>query len=142
MTDKELNSHDLAREIEISKLQEENEELKSILRGTTHCFDEEEHNKLKEEITNLSKDVDMWNAKYNVVFDKNKRLKEALEAKSYCKYANKCEELYDCSREEYEDMANANTRLKVENYDLEEENQKLKKQLEECEEKASTIQKE
>lgn len=132
MTDKELNSHDLAREIEISKLQEENEELKSILRGTTHCFDEEEHNKLKEEITNLSKDVDMWNAKYNVVFDKNKRLKEALEAKSYCKYANKCDELYDCSREEYEDMANANTRLKVENYDLEEENQKLKKQLKNC----------
>lgn len=76
MTDKELNSHDLAREIEISKLQEENErlngaiqtydillksnikeneELKSILRGTTHCFDEEEHNKLKEEIRQLKK---------------------------------------------------------------------------------------
>ncbi len=55
MTDKELNSHDLAREIEIVKLQEENEELKSILRGTTHCFDEEEHNKLKEEIRQLKK---------------------------------------------------------------------------------------
>ena len=129
---KKLNSHDLARELEISKLQEENEELKFQLRNTTHCFDEEEHNKLKEEITNLSKDVDMWNTKYNVIFDKNKRLKEALEAKSYCKYANKCDELYDCSREEYEDMANANTRLKVENYDLEEENQKLKKQLKNC----------
>ena len=76
MTDKELNSHDLAREIEIVKLQEENEELKSQLRGTTHCFDEEEHNKLKEEITNLSKEIDMWNAKYNDMFDENKRLKE------------------------------------------------------------------
>ena len=82
MTDKELNSHDLAREIEIVKLQEENEELKSQLRGTTHCFDEEEHNRLKEEITNLSKDVDMWNAKYNDMFDENKRLKEALEDKT------------------------------------------------------------
>lgn len=130
MTDKELNSHDLAREIEIVKLQVENEELKSQLRGTTHCFDEEEHKKLKEEITNLSKDVDMWNSKYNDMFDENKRLKEALETKLYCKYANKCDELDDCSREEYEDMANANVRLNVENYDLQEENQKLKKQLE------------
>ncbi len=153
INNKELNSHDLAREIEIVKLQEENkrlngaiqtydillksnikvnEELKSQLRGTTHCFDEEEHNKLKEEITNLSKDVDMWNAKYNDMFDENKRLKEALEAKSYCKYANKCDELDDCSREEYEDMANANVRLNVENYDLKEENQALKKHLENC----------
>lgn len=157
MAGKELNSHDLAREIEISKLQEENEilkdnaehnakavdkinwenmllkkeneELKSQLRGTTHCFDEEEHNKLKEEITNLSKDVDMWNSKYNDMFDENKRLKEALEAKSYCKYANKCDELDDCSREEYEDMANANVRLSVENCDLKEENQELKLEL-------------
>lgn len=130
MTDKELNSHDLAREIEMVKLQVENEELKSQLRGTTHCFDEEEHKKLKEEITNLSKDVDMWNKKYNDVFDENKRLKEALETKLYCKYANKCNELYDCSIEEYEDMAIANVRLNVENYDLQEENEKLRKQFE------------
>lgn len=150
INNKELNSHDLARELEIVKLQEENkrlngaiqtydillksnikenEELKSLLRGTTHCFDEEEHNKLKEEITNLSKDVDMWNAKYNDMFDENKRLKEALETKSYCKYANKCDELDDCSREEYEDMANANVRLKVENCDLKDENQELKLEL-------------
>ena len=79
MTDKELNSHDLARETEIVKLQEENEKLKSQLRGTTHCFDEEEHNKLKEEITNLSKDVDMWNAKYNDMFDENIMLKKQVE---------------------------------------------------------------
>lgn len=79
MTDKELNSHDLAREIEIVKLQEENErlngaiqtydillksnikaneELKSQLRGTTHCFDEEEHKKLKEENQRLKKQLE------------------------------------------------------------------------------------
>lgn len=57
----------------------ENEELKSQLRGTTHCFDEEEHNRLKEEITNLSKDVDMWNAKYNDMFDENRMLKKQVE---------------------------------------------------------------
>lgn len=106
INNKELNSHDLAREIEIVKLQEENkrlngaiqtydillksnikvnEELKSQLRGTTHCFDEEEHNKLKEEITNLSKDVDMWNAKYNDMLDDENdifsvvRIKDALQ---------------------------------------------------------------
>ena len=63
------------------EIQKENEELKSQLRGTTHCFDEEEHNKLKEEITNLSKDVDMWNAKYNDMFDENRMLKKHLENK-------------------------------------------------------------
>lgn len=62
-----------------AEIQKECEELKSILRGTTHCFDEEEHNKLKEEITNLSKDVDMWNAKYNEVFDENRMLKKQVE---------------------------------------------------------------
>jgi len=33
----------------------ENQELKSQLAGTTHCFDEEEHNKLKEENQELKK---------------------------------------------------------------------------------------
>ena len=61
------------------EIQKENEKLKSQLRGTTHCFDEEEHNKLKEEITNLSKDVDMWNAKYNDMFDENRMLKKQVE---------------------------------------------------------------
>lgn len=63
------------------EIQKECEELKSQLRGTTHCFDEEEHNKLKEEITNLSKDVDMWNTKYNDMFDENRMLKKQLKDK-------------------------------------------------------------
>lgn len=131
ITQEDLNNLALER----NTLVQENEELKSQLRGTTHCFDEEEHNKLKEEITNLSKEIDMWNSKYNDMFDENRMLKEALETKSYCKYANKCDELNDCSREEYEDMANANVRLSVENYDLKEENQTLKKQVEEIDRK-------
>lgn len=92
MTDKELKSHDLARKIEIVKLQEENEELKSILRGTTHCFDEEEHNKLKEEITNLSKEIDMWNVKYNDMFDENRMLKKQVEEKENiaCNWKDSC----------------------------------------------------
>lgn len=74
-----MNDKELIREMELSKLQEENEELKSILKGTTHCFDEEEHNRFKEEITNLSKDVDMWNSKYNEMFDENQELKKQIE---------------------------------------------------------------
>ena len=93
ITQEDLNNLALER----NTLVQENEELKSQLRGTTHCFDEEEHNKLKEEITNLSKEIDMWNSKYNDMFDENRMLKEALETKSYCKYANKCDELDDCS---------------------------------------------
>lgn len=65
------------------------------------------------------------------------KLKEALEA---CKYANKCDELDDCSREEYEDMTNANESLNVENYDLKEENQELKKQLEDKEDYINKLQ--
>ena len=38
----------------IQRLTRENEELKSQLRGTTHCFDEEEHNRLKEENQELN----------------------------------------------------------------------------------------
>ena len=39
----------------------------------------DENKKLKEEITNLSKDVDMWNAKYNDMFDENRMLKKQVE---------------------------------------------------------------
>lgn len=65
------------------------------------------------------------------------KVNEVLEA---CKYANKCDELDDCSREEYEDMTNANESLNVENYDLKEENQELKKQLEDKEDYINKLQ--
>ena len=42
-------------ELDNAELRKENEELKSQLRGTTHCFDEEEHNRLKEENQELKK---------------------------------------------------------------------------------------
>ena len=41
----------------------------------------EEHNKLKEEITNLSKEIDMWNSKYNDMFDENRMLKKQVAGK-------------------------------------------------------------
>ena len=33
------------------KIQKENQELKSQLKGTTHCFDEEEHKRLLEQLS-------------------------------------------------------------------------------------------
>ena len=89
------------------EIQKECEELKSILRGTTHCFDEEEHNKLKEEITNLSKEIDMWNSKYNDMFDENQELKLELSGYRQAILNNK------------------------EMLGLKEQNEKLKKQVEE-----------
>ena len=89
------------------EIQKECEELKSILRGTTHCFDEEEHNKLKEEITNLSKEIDMWNTKYNDMFDENQELKLELSGYRQAILNNK------------------------EMLGLKEQNEKLKKQVEE-----------
>ena len=43
----------------IGLLEKENQELKSQLRGTTHCFDEDEHRKLKDEIKELEKIIEL-----------------------------------------------------------------------------------
>lgn len=57
--------------------------------------------------------------KQNVRLKKqNQQLKEALKTKSYCQYANKCNELYDCSIEEYETMLQSNIKLDLENGEL------------------------
>lgn len=72
INNKELNSHDLAREIEIVKLQEENKELKSQLRGTTHCFDEEEHKRLEEENKELKKQLDEYKKDIKDLDNQNK----------------------------------------------------------------------
>lgn len=39
--------------ISINNLIKENQELKSQLKGTTHCFDEEEHEKLKKQLEDI-----------------------------------------------------------------------------------------
>lgn len=75
----------------VKKLLQENQELKEKLDKYENPEDmtlmmmwctekvKDENEKLKEEITNLSKDVDMWNAKYNDMFDENRMLKKQLE---------------------------------------------------------------
>ena len=41
-------------------LKKENQELKSQLKGTTHCFDEEEHEKLKKQLEELKEEKQEW----------------------------------------------------------------------------------
>ena len=60
----------------------------------------------------------------------NKQLRKALETKHYCKYANRCNEVYDCTREEYNSMAECNMELWLKNDELQQENKQLKEQLE------------
>ena len=46
--------------INIFNLLKENQELKSQLKGTTHCFDEEEHEKLKKQLEELKEEKQEW----------------------------------------------------------------------------------
>ena len=42
------------------RLINKNQELKSQLKGTTHCFDEEEHEKLKKQLEELKEEKQEW----------------------------------------------------------------------------------
>lgn len=48
----------------VIKLQQENQQLKETLKGTTHCFDEEEHRKLKQKNETLKEKVNFYNGWY------------------------------------------------------------------------------
>lgn len=57
------SDHYLIPKDELKFLLRENKELKSQLKGTTHCFDEEEHKRLKEQLENSIK-VNIADHKY------------------------------------------------------------------------------
>ena len=57
------SDHYLIPKDELKILLKENQELKSQLKGTTHCFDEEEHKRLSEQLENSIK-VNMADHKY------------------------------------------------------------------------------
>lgn len=56
-------------------LEKENQELKSQLKGTTHCFDEEEHKRLSEQLELLTSKLD----EYDLIVDERNQLKQQLE---------------------------------------------------------------
>ena len=69
----------------ISNLEQENKELKEQLKGTTHCYDEEEHKELSKKLLNkttinitLKKDRDYWQG---IVKEFEKWLNEETERK-------------------------------------------------------------
>lgn len=111
-----LEEHQIQNRLNaIQFLLKENQELKSQLAGTTHCFDEEEHNKLKEEIINLSKEIDMWNSKYNDMFDENRMLKKQVAGKI---------EISENQQKEFINYINSYIKLLKDKHDLIEEGQK------------------
>lgn len=68
-------------------------ELKSQLKGTTHCFDEEEHKRLSEQLELLTSKLD----EYDLITDERNQLKKQLEEKIKIgvadhKYSSQCED--------------------------------------------------
>ena len=60
----------------VEQLQQENEELKETLKGTTHCYDVEEHQRLNNILTEFEKWLDEEKRKLNTSndFDRYARL--------------------------------------------------------------------
>ena len=61
----------------------ENQELKSQLKGTTHCFDEEEHRKLQENYDRIYAENCKLREEHNIndisLLDENYRLKKVID---------------------------------------------------------------
>ena len=64
-------------------LKKENQELKSQLKGTTHCFDEEEHRKLQENYDRIYAENCKLREEHNIndisLLDENYRLKKVID---------------------------------------------------------------
>ena len=87
--------------INIFNLLKENQELKSQLKGTTHCFDEEEHEKLKKQLEEERNKVREYSYKLS-----NYRCEETYEnqQKEFIKYMNKTIEELECDDVDDEEM--------------------------------------
>ena len=74
----------------------ENKELKLQLKGTTHCFDEEEHDKLKKQVEEYKDKINWYeNFEVNKTIDKL-RLKHNTQQKELIDYMNKTIEELEC----------------------------------------------
>lgn len=76
----EKDNEELRKDLEYYKnqnarLKKQNQELKSQLKGTTHCFDEEEHKRLSEQLELLTSKLD----EYDLIVDERNQLKKQLE---------------------------------------------------------------
>ena len=73
--------------IDYQELEARNQELKLQLKGTTHCFDEEEHEKLKKQLEELKEEKQEW---INLLAMFKNQQKEFIE------YMNKTIEELEC----------------------------------------------
>lgn len=84
----------------------ENQELKSQLKGTTHCFDEEEHRKLQENYDRIYAENCKLREEHNIndisLLDENYRLKKGIDkAVEYIEW-NKDKAKFDNNTKEYD----------------------------------------
>lgn len=61
-----------------------------------------------------------WDCAKMLLFGIGLFLKEENKKTQYCPYDNRCGNLYDCTREEYETMKQSNIKLSLKNSDLQE----------------------
>ena len=78
-------------------------ELKSQLKGTTHCFDEEEHKRLSEQLELLTSKLD----EYDLITDERNQLKKQLEETEKC-----LKDMYHINIENDKELEEAKTQQK------------------------------
>lgn len=101
----------------IKKLQQENKELKLQLKGTTHCFDKEEHDKLKKQVEEYQQELEkadsitqscIFNDKEESKISYRKCLnildKKEAQQKEFIDYMNKIIEELECDDVDDEEM--------------------------------------
>lgn len=78
-------------------------ELKSQLKGTTHCFDEKEHKRLSEQLELLTSKLD----EYDLITDERNQLKKQLEETEKC-----LKDMYHINIENDKELEKAKTQQK------------------------------
>lgn len=74
-------------ELDNAELKKENQELKSQLKGTTHCFDEEEHRKLKKQLEDVNEMIILLKASEPML--NYKKALEETQQKEFIDYLQK-----------------------------------------------------
>lgn len=74
-------------ELDNAELKKENQELKSQLKGTTHCFDEEEHRKLKKQLEDANEMIILLKASEPML--NYKKALEETQQKGFIDYLQK-----------------------------------------------------
>ncbi len=72
-------------ELDNAELKKENQELKSQLSGTTHCFDEEEHQRLKAKIAELERIIELSHVNAKETLSEI-NYEQELQQKEFVKY--------------------------------------------------------